>query len=93
MAYSFYFSIQENLDFPEFPQKKFYNINYWSVLVEKEILSIHLLLLKGSMGYSRKHGLGDNPTSLPTYIIRKLQMQFYYLHVKMVPPRPLFLIF
>ena len=30
MAYSCFFSLGGNLDFPEFLQKKFYNINYWS---------------------------------------------------------------
>ena len=29
MAYSCCFSLGGNLDFPEFLQKKFYNINYW----------------------------------------------------------------
>ena len=30
MAYFCYFSFGENLDFPDFPPKKFYNINYRS---------------------------------------------------------------
>ena len=30
MAYSCCFSLGGNLDFPEFLQKKFYNINYWA---------------------------------------------------------------
>ena len=30
MAYSCCFSFVGNLDFPEFLQKKFYNINYWT---------------------------------------------------------------
>ena len=29
MAYSCYFGLRGNLDFPDFLQKKFYNINYW----------------------------------------------------------------
>ena len=29
MAYFCYFSFGGNLDFPEFFQKKFYNISYW----------------------------------------------------------------
>ena len=31
MAYYCCFSSGGNLDFPEFPPKKFYNINYWSL--------------------------------------------------------------
>ena len=30
MAYSCCFGLRGNLDFPDFLQKKFYNINYWS---------------------------------------------------------------
>ena len=30
MAYSCCFGLRGNLDFPEFLQKKFYNINYWT---------------------------------------------------------------
>ena len=30
MVYSCCFSLGGNLDFPEYLQKKFYNINYWS---------------------------------------------------------------
>ena len=33
MAYSWYFSLGGKVDFPEFLQKKFYNINYWRYLV------------------------------------------------------------
>ena len=29
MSYSFYFGSRGNLDFPDFPPKKFYNITYW----------------------------------------------------------------
>ena len=29
MAYSCCFGLRGNLDFPDFLQKKFYNINYW----------------------------------------------------------------
>ena len=29
MAISCCFGLRGNLDFPDFPQKKFYNINYW----------------------------------------------------------------
>ena len=32
MAYSFCFSFGGNLDLPEFLQKKFYNVNYWSTI-------------------------------------------------------------
>ena len=32
MAYSCRFGLRGNLDFPDFPQKKFYIINYWTVL-------------------------------------------------------------
>ena len=30
MAYSCCFGLKRNLDFPDFLQKKFYKINYWS---------------------------------------------------------------
>ena len=33
MVYSCCFSFGGNQDFPEFLQKKFYNINYWSVIL------------------------------------------------------------
>ena len=29
MAYSCFFGLRGNLDFPDFLQKKLYNINYW----------------------------------------------------------------
>ena len=32
MAYSCFFSLGRNLDFLDFPQKKFYNIYYWSIV-------------------------------------------------------------
>ena len=35
MAYSCCFGLKGNLDFPDFPQKKFYNINYWTMLALK----------------------------------------------------------
>ena len=35
MAYSCCFSFGGNLDFPEFLQKKFYDINYWKIIFEK----------------------------------------------------------
>ena len=36
MAYFCYFSFGENLDFPDFLQKKFYNINYRAALRQAE---------------------------------------------------------
>ena len=35
MANSCCFSFGGNLDFPEFLQKKFYDINYWKIIFEK----------------------------------------------------------
>ena len=43
MAYSCCFSLGGNLHFPEFLQKKFYNINYWTTMKENAILSKAML--------------------------------------------------
>ena len=37
MAYSGYFSLGGNLDFLNFLQKKFYNINYWNMVCSIEL--------------------------------------------------------
>ena len=37
MAYSFCFGLSGNLDFPDFLQKNFYNINYWWVKVPRSV--------------------------------------------------------
>ena len=45
MAYSCCFSLGGNLDFPEFLQKKFYNINYWTKKTTSLDLIVHSQLL------------------------------------------------
>ena len=45
MAYSCCFSLGGSLDFPEFLQKKFYNINYWTKKTTSLDLIVHSQLL------------------------------------------------
>ena len=37
MAYCCCLGLRGNLDFPDFLQKKFYNINYWSSILQRNL--------------------------------------------------------